>query len=30
MYADREPILALVRSGEFVLCSYLQRVFEFC
>ena len=30
MYADRETILALVRSGKFVPCSYLQRMFEFC
>ena len=30
MYADRETILAMARAGEFVPCSYLQRVFEFC
>ena len=30
MYADRETILAMARSGKFVPCSYLQRVFEFC
>ena len=30
MYADRETILALVRSGKFVPCSYLKRLLEFC
>jgi len=30
MYADRETILAMARAGEFVPCSYLERVFEFC
>ena len=30
MYADRETILATARSGKFVPCSYLQRLFEFC
>ena len=30
MYADRETILAMACAGEFVPCSYLQRVFEFC
>ena len=30
MYADREAILAMARSGEFVPCSYLERLFEFC
>ena len=28
MYADKEAILAMARSGEFVPCSYLQRLFE--
>ena len=30
MYADRETILAMARAGEFVPCSYLERLFEFC
>lgn len=30
MYADKEAILAMARSGEFVPCSYLERLFEFC
>ena len=30
MYADRETILAMARSGKFVPCSYLERLFEFC
>ena len=30
MYADRETIPALARSGKFVPCSHLQRMFEFC
>lgn len=30
MYADKEVILAMARSGEFVPCSYLERLFEFC
>ena len=30
MYADRETILAMACAGEFVLCSYLERLFEFC
>ena len=30
MYADRETILAMACAGEFVPCSYLQRVLEFC
>ncbi len=29
MYVDRETILAMARAGEFVPCSYLQRVLEF-
>ena len=30
MYADRETILVMARAGEFVPCSYLERLFEFC
>ncbi len=30
MYAEKEAILAMARSGEFVPCSYLQRLFESC
>ena len=30
MCADRKAILAMARSGEFVPCSYLERLFEFC
>ena len=30
MYADRKAILTMARSGEFVPCSYLQRLFESC
>ena len=30
MYADRKAILTMACSGEFVPCSYLERLFEFC